>query len=102
MKHVLEGEHSEGVMLTGLSMGVVVLFSFLVLLSDQVQGAEQLSVMMYFSIWGFNLSAYATAVSNLRTSVFEYQAFDEFMTQLSNVGDVPNAVELESTANPTR
>ena len=101
MKHVVGGEHSEGVMLTGLSMVVVVLFSFLVLLSDQVLGPEQLSVMMYFSIWGFNLNAYATAVSNLRTSVLEYQAFDDFMTQLSNVEDVPNAVELEATANPT-
>merc|ERR1711998_79614 len=81
MKSFHGGEHSEGAMLLGLSIVTIVLFSFLVLLSDQVKGVEMLAVMMYFSMWCFNLSAYATAVSNLRTSVLEYQAFDEFMTQ---------------------
>lgn len=95
------GEHKEGMMLNGISLVVTTAFVFIVLGSDTVTGIEMLALVVYFSTFSFKLIEYATAVSNLRTAVFEYQAFDDFLTTLSSVADIEDATELTWTPNPT-
>ena len=53
-------------------------------------------------MFSFNLSFYAIGISDLRTAVFEYQAFDDFLSTLSEVADKADAVALPpAPKNPT-
>lgn len=55
---------------------------------------EVFALIAYFAIFSMTLAEFALGISNLRTAVFEYQAFDAFLSRLSEVGDVEGALEL--------
>lgn len=99
---VLGGDHVEGLVQNAFSLVVMVGYGFLVLKSSAVQGVEMLALIMYFSMFAFNLSFFAIGVSDLRTAVFEYQAFDDFLSTLSEVADKADAVAMPvAPKNPT-
>jgi ABC-type multidrug transport system fused ATPase/permease subunit len=97
---VSSGEHLESMALTGVSLTCTVGF-ILLLPSTGAAGLELAALAFYFITFIGSLEPYALGVSNLRSAVFEYQAFGEFLNRLSDVSDVPSAVALKPTKNPT-
>lgn len=101
---VSEGEHREGMVLMGVSLVVTGGFVVLVLFISQqmeLEGIEQIALIFYFVTFIGSLEQYSVAISNLRTAVFEYQTFHEFIDRMSDVTDLPDAVELEQKTNPS-
>lgn len=100
IKVVMGGEHSEGMTLAVISLSITVVFVLVLTLVPEVNGIKFLTLALYFVIFIGSLEAYATGVSNLRTAVFEYQGFDEFLSKRSDVLDAPDAVALAPNKNP--
>merc|ERR1719265_2854828 len=88
----------------GVSLVVTGGFVVLVLFISQqmeLEGSEQIALIFYFVTFIGSLEQYSVAISNLRTAVFEYQTFHEFIDRMSDVTDLPDAVELEQKTNPS-
>merc|ERR1719265_3137439 len=88
----------------GVSLVVTGGFVVLVLFISQqmeLEGIEQIALIFYFVTFIGSLEQYSVAISNLRTAVFEYQTFHEFIDRMSDVTDLPDAVELEQKTNPS-
>jgi ABC-type multidrug transport system fused ATPase/permease subunit len=98
---VSEGEHREGMVLMGVSLVVTGGFVVLILQQIELEGIELVALIFYFVTFVGSLEQYSVAMSNLRTAVFEYQTFHEFIDRMSDVTDLPDAVELEQKTNPS-
>ena len=48
-----------------------------------------------------SMDTYATDVSTLRTAVFEYSKFEEFLNRKSGIIDAPDAGEAPTGEKPT-
>ena len=60
-----------------------------------LSGLEFAALAFYFVMYvGSTLEPYALGISNLRSAVVEYETLLTFLTQLSDVADVPNAEDL--------
>jgi len=98
---VMAGEQWEGMCQTLISLLVMAANVVLVFLVVDASTIEIFSLIAYLVIFTTSLDAYALGISNLRTAVYEYQAFDAFIHRLSDVSDVEGAVELPLTSSPT-
>jgi ABC-type transport system involved in Fe-S cluster assembly fused permease/ATPase subunit len=98
---VMRGEHYESMRLMGISLLITGGFVPLIVFTVDTTPDRQISLIAYYILFLGTLDGFALGISNLRTAVYEYQTFDEFITRASDVGDVAGAVALEPTANPT-
>ncbi|GMH77551.1 hypothetical protein TrLO_g15556, partial [Triparma laevis f. longispina] len=102
IKAVTTGEHKEAMTLQLVSLTVTALFIGVVIgsLGGGVSGIEKAALAFYFFTFIGSLDVYAIGVSNLRTTVVEYQTFNDFITKLSDVVDKEGAADLELKKNP--
>lgn len=88
--------------LTAISLTVTVIFVLIVPAVGVDGGAFKVAaLMLYFILFIGGLDAYSVAVSNLRSAIFEYQTLRAFVDRLSDVADVPGAIDLKLNKNPT-
>eukprot|EP00037_Helgoeca_nana_P017634 m.167052 g.167052 ORF g.167052 m.167052 type:complete len:661 (-) comp24077_c1_seq1:140-2122(-) len=92
-------EHKEGMVLNAISISLTVVFILVLPLVD-ISGIELAALALYFLIFISSMSAYAVGISNLRSAIQEYQAFDEYTSRKSEIDDVEGAIDLELHPNP--
>jgi len=102
MSAVLQGTHISAACLQVISMGITVMFVFVIIpvLAKKATSLELLGLFFYFFSFVGSLEKYAIDLTELRSALFEAQALSEFVNSRSNVLDLPDAVELPLTPNP--
>ena len=101
LKNVMKGEHYEGMRLTAVSLVITGCYLPVIAVTVETSPDRLFSLIAYYFIFLGSVESLSLGISNLRTALFEYQAFDEFITRRSDVGDVSGAVSIAANANPT-
>merc|ERR1719219_490832 len=70
-------------------------------INEDVSSIEIAALCFYFIMFMGSLEQYAVAISNLRSAVYEYQAFQDFIDRLSEVIDVDDPIDIPMRTNPT-
>jgi ABC-type multidrug transport system fused ATPase/permease subunit len=99
---VTTGEYRESMSLQFISLTTTALFcGVLISYVETTEPIELVALTIYFFLYISSLDAYAIGMSNLRSAVFEYQTFNDFVKKLSNVKDIDDPISLPATPNPT-
>jgi ABC-type multidrug transport system fused ATPase/permease subunit len=101
-KVLFGSEHSEGALLQFIGLfitgGVVSILFFII--SQDLEVIELVALGFYFVVFMGSLEVYAKCISDLRSAVYEYVSFQEFLGRLSDVLDVDDAKEITVSEKP--
>ena len=85
-------------------MFLMVLYAFLIFVALPHRKSfvlAKVALLVYSFIYMMSMDTYATDVSTLRTAVFEYSKFEEFLNRKSGIVDSPDAGEAPTGEKPT-